>query len=162
MRNRERAHRAWGYLAGLGATAAVLSPLVTAQPDSFPISTYPMFSRSRGSPVIDAVVGVSGNGADRPLPPSLIASGEVLQTKALIARAVQHGRAGMAELCGEVAQRVAATELAGTLRAVAIVRRRYDPLRYFLVGPSPLEREQLFECALPEHARRAGALRGAP
>src|SRR5687767_8124168 len=106
----EPARRAGAYLVGLGTTAVMLSPLVTGAPDSFPISTYPMFARARGKPVFEVVVGVAADGRETPLPAALVASGEVLQTKVMISRSVAGGPAAMADLCQSVAARVARSE----------------------------------------------------
>lgn len=150
MSNRERLARAWGVVVGLGVTAAVLSPLLTGG-DSFPLSNYPMFARSRGQPALYAAVGRDAAGGERRLPPSALGSSEVLQAKVLIQRSVQQGPQAVQALCRSIAGRLAA---AGErdLRAVEIVRRRYDPIAYFAIGPEPLEQERLHRCALPAPA----------
>jgi hypothetical protein len=49
---------------------------------------------------------------------------------------------------------------------VEIVRRRYDPIAYFVTGPEPIEQERLQTCKLPSarQKRKASepALSGAP
>jgi hypothetical protein len=62
----------------------------------------------------------------------------------------------MQALCRTIAERVAASPEARELRSVEIVRRRYDPIAYFVSGPEPLEQERLDSCKLPKPARRAG------
>jgi hypothetical protein len=153
MTGRARLERALGYCAGLGALVAVLSPLMTASADSFPISTYPMFAESRGLLTLEAVVGVSKAGGERRLPPAVVASAEVLQTKVMIAETVARGPAAMAELCAAVAQRVAARAGDADLAFVDIVRRTYDPVAYFASAPTPISAERLHRCGVP-HAGR--------
>lgn len=149
MRCAELSRRCVGYLAGLGATAAVLSPLVSGAADSFPISTYPMFARAPGQPTLFALVATTRDGIERSLPPELVGSTEVLQVKVLIQRSVQQGPEAMAELCEATAARVAASEGAGGLRFVDIVRRRYDPVGYFVTSVEPIEQERIFRCPIP-------------
>jgi hypothetical protein len=149
MPRSDQLRRVFGYVIGLGATAFVLSPLVTGAADSFPISTYPMFASPRGQPVLYAVIGRAGDGSEQRLEPALVGSKEVLQAKVLIDRSVEGGQATMAELCHATAVRVAAMPSARALRSVEIVSRRYDPIRYFSSGPSPIEQTRLFHCKVP-------------
>lgn len=143
--------RRWvAYGVGLGATAAVLSPLVSGAADSFPISTYPMFARAPGQPTLFAMVTTAPDDSERSLPPELVGSTEVLQVKVLIQRTVQRGPQAMAELCEATAARVAASDAAGGHRFVDIVRRRYDPIAYFVTSVEPIERERIFRCPIPD------------
>lgn len=137
------------YLVGFGATAAVLSPLGSGATDSFPISTYTMFARPRGQPTMFAVVAQTADGSEQRLPPALVGSSEVLQTKVLIQRSVEAGPEAMAELCRAIADRIAASPEGNSLRHVDIVRRRYDPIAYFVTGPEPIEQERLLRCPVP-------------
>jgi hypothetical protein len=141
--------RAFGYVIGLGATALVLSPLVSGAADSFPISTFPMFASPRGQPVLYAVIGRAADGSERRLEPTLVGSKEVLQAKVLIERSVEGGKATLAELCHATAARIAATPSVGALGSVEIVSRRYDPIKYFSSGPAPIEQTRLFQCKVP-------------
>ena len=155
MSPRERLRALTGLGIGLGATAAVLSPLVTGAADSFPISTYPMFARPRGQPTLYAAIARTSDGSERRLTPSLIGSAEVLQAKVLITRSVEQGPAATQALCQGIAGRIAASPSAAELRSVEIVRRRYDPIAYFVSGPEPLEQERLQSCPVPRPAPRA-------
>lgn len=140
--------KAWaGLVVGLGATAAVLSPLLAMDQDSFPISSYPMFARPRGTPELYAVVARAADGREVRLPATLVASSEPLQTKVLIQRSVEQGPEAMQLLCRSVAARVA--ESPEDLRRVEIVRRRYDPIAYFTLGPEPIEQARLASCRVP-------------
>jgi hypothetical protein len=162
MRGGEPLARALGLCVGAGATLAVLSPLVEdPNGDSFPISSYPMFARPRGQPTLYAAVARDREGSESRLPPSVVGSSEVLQTKVLIERSVQNGPRAMQDLCNSIADKVAASPDAGRLRSIELVRRRYDPIAYFVSGPSPLEQERLTSCAVPgkKGPRSAGAVR---
>lgn len=154
---RDRFDAVMGLVVGLGATAAVLSPLVGMEGDSFPISSYPMFAHPRGQPTLFAVIARAADGREVRLPPSMVGSAEVLQTKVLIQRSVQQGEGAMRALCEGVAARVGAVP--GDLRTIEIVRRRYDPVSYFTSGPQPIEQARLLSCRVPgaRKARRRGA-----
>lgn len=153
--------RAIGYVVTLGATLAVLSPLLPGSADSFPLSTYPMFAAARGQPTLFAVVGTARDGSERRLPAALVASGEVLQTKVLIQRTVERGPGAIAELCRRTAAKVRSSALED-VAFVDVVRRRYDPIAYFEVAPSPIESERLFRCStgIEEALREERALHG--
>jgi hypothetical protein len=156
MHVRERIQRCIGLAVGLGATAAVISPLARMDADSFPISSYPMFARPRGQPTLFAAIARAADGSERRLPPSAVGSSEVLQTKVLIQRSVEQGPEATRALCRGIAERVAASPEAAGLRSIEIVRRRYDPIAYFVSGPEPLEQERLDGCKLPRPARGGG------
>jgi hypothetical protein len=147
MRARERLKRWVGIAIGLGATAAVLSPLAAMDQDSFPISSYPMFARPRGQPDLYAVVARAADGREVRLPASVVASSEPLQTKVLIQRSVEQGPEAMQVLCRAVAARV--VDHPEVLRSVEIVRRRFDPIAYFTRGPEPIEQARLSSCRVP-------------
>lgn len=147
MPRAELRERAWAYLVALGALGAVLWPLRSGARDSFPLSTYPMFAKERGTPVLFAVVATTQDGKEQSIPPELVASGEVLQTKVLIQRTVERGGAAVQELCERTAAKLA-REPGAELTAVEIVRRRYDPIAYFESGPAPIERELIFRCSI--------------
>lgn len=144
-----RLERAMALVVGLGATLAVLSPLFAMDGDSFPISSYPMFARPRGQPTLYAAVARAADGSELRLPPSAIGTSEVLQSKVLIQRSVEQGPEATLALCQSIAARIAGLREFAGLRSVEIVRRRYDPIAYFVTGPEPLEQERLQSCNLP-------------
>jgi hypothetical protein len=159
MTARERLVQWLGVAVGVAAAAAVLSPLVSMQDDSFPLSSYPMFARPRGQPTLYAVVARSGDGSERRLAPSWLGSSEVLQAKVLIQRSVERGPEATRALCRSVAERIAAAPGTSDLRSVEIVRRRYDPVAYFVSGPEPLEQQRLERCPVPRPAQHTTARR---
>jgi hypothetical protein len=158
MSARERIERGAGLVVGLGATLAVLSPLLAMDTDSFPLSSYPMFARPRGLPTLFAAIARTADGAERRLPPSAVGSSEVLQTKVLIQRSVEQGPEATLALCRSIAVRLAGSPEAAGLRSIEIVRRRYDPIGYFVSGPKPIDEERLESCPLPARARAGEAV----
>jgi hypothetical protein len=121
----------------------------SGMPDSFPLSTYPMFARPRGQPTLHTLVGLAADGSERRVPPELVGTKEVLQAKVLIQRSVAEGQAAMSALCEATASRAGESAEFRELQALAIVARRYDPIDYFVKGPSPLEQETLLRCDVP-------------
>ncbi len=120
--------------------AAVLWPLTwNPDRDSFPLSSYPMFAHNRRSAVLTAVYAVATDqqGERSYVPPELIANREVLQARAVLDRAARGGKKGVAALCREVAERIAAGEGGATLSGaveVQILRGRHDAGAYFDSG----------------------------
>jgi hypothetical protein len=159
MTARDRLVQWLGVAVGVAAAAAVLSPLASMHDDSFPLSSYPMFARPRGQPTLYAVVARAGDGSERRLAPSWLGSSEVLQAKVLIQRSVERGPEATRALCRSVAERIAAAPGASDLRSVEIVRRRYDPIAYFVSGPEPLEQQRLERCPVPRPAEHTRARR---
>lgn len=142
-------HSAGAWLVGLGATLCVLWPRLSEDArDSFPLSTYPMFSRSRGDLTLYSALGIRHAGAAQPVSPALVGSTEVLQAKALIQRAALGGPATTSRLCREIAARCARRGDAAIER-ISIVRRVYDPIEYFTRGPRPQSERTLHSCEVP-------------
>jgi len=116
------------------ATAALLLALVTPvfHPppyDSYPFSTFPMFSRLPDSPEVTLahVVTVAADGSRHAVAPALVGSDEVLQAKVIIRTSVEGGRA--AELCRAVARRLGPFQ--PPIQAVEVRSDRYDVFAYF-------------------------------
>lgn len=142
------AARAWAIT--LGLAAAVLWPLAWPRgQDSFPLSTYPMFSRpdlGRVVPLAHArLLGPAGRA--RPAPPELVGTPEVMVAKALVEAAIARGEAQA--LCARVAARAAADAVEAD--AVEIVTSTFDSARYFASreGREPLSRVVHARCAVP-------------
>ena len=128
------------FLAGLLTllTLAVLISPVLRRPvrDSFPLSTFPMFSSLIEPEVtIDYVVGIDGNGLDIRLSPEVIAgTDEVIIAGSIVTQAVRGGQSSASALCNETAGRVHQT-------AVVVVEVRsdtVDAIEWFSGGPSVL------------------------
>lgn len=107
MRQRTAAYT----LLGLVLVALLLPPLRASQRDSYPLSTYPMFSHERGRlSAVATVVGVDGDGEVRRLDPHLVGgTDEVMLAVTTASRAVRAGKERAAGLCREVAERIAAS-----------------------------------------------------
>lgn len=127
-----RQRRAAYGLLGLLLVALLLPPLRASQRDSYPLSTYPMFSHERGRlSAVATVVGVDGDGEVRRLDPHLVGgTDEVMLAVTTASRAVRAGKEGSAGLCREVAERIAASsrdELVG----VEVRVETHDAVAYF-------------------------------
>ena len=128
----------------VGLAAAILSPLFRERRwDSFPISSFPMFSRGDlGSIVaLGHVVLVSESDSRSPAPPALVGTPEPMVAKNLIESAIARGDA--AGLCTRIAAR--ARIEAPDARTVEVVTSTFDTRRYF-ADRAPLSREVHASC----------------
>jgi hypothetical protein len=129
----------WLLTALLGA--ALLSPLVRQRDwDSFPISSFPMFSRSDlGTRVrIGHVVLVGVDGSRRPAPPSVIGSPEPMVAIKIVENALARDEAH--GLCVRIAGRAPPG-----VATIEVVTSEFDTSRYF-TDPTPLERTVRSSC----------------
>jgi hypothetical protein len=149
--------RLWALLIGLGFIVATLAPTLHDAPfedDSYPFSTYPMFSRKLSKRVIVFAEGVGRRQAVR-LGPEFVANDEPMQAQRTLRLAANGGDDALRKLCQRIAERVAvapAGELSD-LRRVRIVRGTFDPIRYFEVDAAPESSQVLAECRV-RRARR--------
>jgi hypothetical protein len=126
----ERFARLPAALFSLAVIAATLSPVWREPPrDSFPLSTYPMFSTVRETSWLDVVVGFDEGGGEHRISPNMIANAEVMQAAQTIADAVRGRRAPI--LCEEVARRVVAARRYEAVVRLEVQSRKLDPLTYF-------------------------------
>lgn len=109
--------------------------------DSFPLSTYPMFSVARPQQAtVSSAVGFDASGAEVTLRPTDIGgTREVIQAAATISRAISRGEA--AELCEEVLSNVPAAAV------VEIVTETFDVIAYFDESEEPLQRIVHAKCS---------------
>ncbi|MBX3248406.1 MAG: hypothetical protein KF901_14600 [Myxococcales bacterium] len=124
------AQRAFVYAFSLLVLGAMLSPLARhPDEDSFPLSTYPMFSRERPREMtMTHAVGVDAEGRTEPLSPRLSSGNrEVLQSMVVLQQAVHGGRAQAQ--CEAIAARVA--EARPHLAQVVIETITFDAVAYF-------------------------------
>lgn len=138
--------RAWGA-AGVVVIGLGVVPLVTER-DSFPHSTYPMFSTRRGADTaVDTAVAVGSGGEVRRLDPERIAAtDEVILAAANVSR---HVRAGTADvLCTEIAERVSSSGPADAV-VIEVVTERFDAVAWFEDERAPLERIVHASCEVP-------------
>ncbi|WP_437745382.1 hypothetical protein WME73_10735 [Sorangium sp. So ce302] len=134
--------RAYAY----GVTAAflllMLAPLFRRPPvDSFPLSTYPMFSWGRhdARTAVERAVGVDSRGGRRPIPPRLVGSEEVLQAKATLAQSIRQGARAARALCRGIAARVAAQDGYADVVAVEIRTDTFDAVAFFEGQEAPID-----------------------
>ena len=128
--------RAFAYALSIVMLALVLSPLARhPDDDSFPLSTYPMFSHERPrSMTMTHVVGLDASGRREPLSPRVSAdTREVLQSMRTIEGAVRRGRAIVS--CHEAAERVKARPELDHVREVAVETITFDAVAYFDDAP---------------------------
>ena len=149
MRDGFFGRRAWAYSVSLLLVGAVLWPLQQRPPrDSFPLSTYPMFSRKRPTELsIDHVVAIA-DARQEAVPPNLVASGEVLQAKATITQKLRRGRRGAEELCREVAERLQGEGDWSWARHLEVRSDRYLVLGYFSGSKKPIWSRMHARCDL--------------
>jgi hypothetical protein len=130
-----RFRRAPALLFSAAVVAATLWPALRDPPvDSFPLSTYPMFSTVPESAWLDVIVGFDAAGMEHRIPPQLVANYEVMQAAQTIRLAVRRQRAP--QLCDEVAARVADDPDFAHVVQLEVQRRKFDPLTYFTSPPS--------------------------
>ena len=136
--------------------AALLYPLSFAPGrDSFPLSSYPMFARARTSSelAIDHFLVAQPDGSARFVAPAIVASGEVLQVRALIGEAIARGPQASAALCADVAARLAGREGHAGLE-LRLVRARYDALAYLTGRDTRGTQRVHVRCPIPAAAAR--------
>lgn len=133
-------------------TVAVFGPAFREPPkDSFPFSTYPMFSAGKPDPdlVLTQVRAVFADGTSKPLPPKLTTGNEeVIQAMGTILREAYGSREGSRAFCERIAARVKASgdeKWADVIR-IEIVRSQFDVLRYFDEGPEPIRKKPVRGC----------------
>ncbi len=146
--------RAYGYLVSAAILGAMLYPLQTEPPrDSFPLSTYPMFSKARPELIeIGHVVGVGADETRRPIPPQLVASGEVLQAKVAIEGTIARGRRAARALCEEVRARVLAEPSMDWVAFVEVRTDRFQVAGYFTGARKPVSGRLHARCAVRARA----------
>jgi ABC-type phosphate transport system permease subunit len=134
----------------IGLFALSLLPLTfESGEDSFPFSSYPMFSRPRRQAETVQALALDEKRRAHVLPPSVVGSEEAMQAAATLRRAAAGGGRRAKTLCRHIARRVAADgNLTGAI-AVEIARISYDPVRYLTAGPTPGRRRRVVRCKVP-------------
>lgn len=129
-----------------GVVAALLAP-VALDRDSFPLSTYPMYSRARGQAVVFATAqAVDENGNTTTLTLEVIGdSDDPLIVAGELRDAIRDDRAD--ERCEEIARRAAAwSGLAEERATIEVVTERHDVVVQVEGGDSLLERTVHASC----------------
>lgn len=109
--------------------------------DSFPLSSYPMFSQERSRIVeVAHAIGAWSDGTETVLGPRWLGTNEVLTARAVIANAI--GEAEERELCEEILRR----SHDRALIAVSIRIDRFDSVGYFRGDRRPREGREVTRC----------------
>lgn len=121
----------------LAAAPVVRSPA----DDSFPLSTYPMFSLARTQETtVSSAAGYDAAGNRLTLSPTVVGgTREVIQAAGTIVQAI--GAGTTEELCREVSARAPAEVV-----AIEIVTETYDVIAYFDGSEEPLQRTVHARC----------------
>ena len=128
----------------LGAAIVVLAaaPVVgSPADDSFPLSTYPMFSLARPQETtVSSAAGFDAAGTRLRLSPRVVGgTGEVIQAAGTVGQAIGAGTTD--DLCREVL-----AEAPDNVVVVEIVTETYDVIAYFDGDEEPLERTVHSRC----------------
>jgi hypothetical protein len=153
QRDKAQARVAWQRRAAVLVTLLVgflvaLPGLGSSLKDSYPLSTYPMFAKARGTPLVHQLVGVDGEARRFPVPPELLGTSEVLQAKALIKQAVKRGRTARRKLCEQVSARARDSGDYPNWVAVELIAARYDAIAYLTQAPRPVSSRRLQRCGV--------------
>jgi hypothetical protein len=133
--------------------AATIGPALRDPPrDSFPLSTFPMFSSVRKQAWLHVIVGFDAQDNEHKIPPSLVANIEVMQAAETIRIAVRRKRPKL--LCEQVAARVAEDPDFAQIVRLEVQSRRFDPRTYFVEadGKTPLKLRRRARCEIPSEA----------
>lgn len=142
----------------IGTPLSLIWPLMTNASDSFPLSTYPMFSKLREKPTVFQLRGYDAARQLVRIGPELMGTSEVLQAKVMIAGAVRQGQSARQRLCREVAARAARHRHYSQLQRIELVAARYDAIEYFTTARKPLSTKRLARCTVGSN-REPGAVR---
>jgi len=138
--------RVFAYAFAALVTGAMAWPaFIDPADDSFPLSTFPMFSHYRPKEMtVTHALGVTRDGGRRPLPP-LISAGNrgVLQSQVSVIRGIQTDAAGY---CREVVERVKASDEHDDIVAVELATSLFDTIAYFESSSDPLDRRVHMRC----------------
>lgn len=139
--------RVFALIFGFGICAAVLWPAFgPLQADSFPFSNYPMFSIPRDRAAVNTMIGMTPGKERVPLPPDVVANGEIMQASGTVAHAIVRGPKALNALCKEVAERVATDPRLTAVDRVGIYTLWYEPVAYFTEAAEPVRRQPRAGC----------------
>jgi hypothetical protein len=145
--------RVAAYVGAVAVLAAMLGPPLRSPPrDSYPLSTYPMFSSDRGRiSSVATVVALDRGGAVHRLDPHLVSGAdEVMLAVQTAANAVRRGPEASLALCQDVADRVSgAGGGLGDVTEVVVRVERHDAVAHFTSDPTPLSVVDHADCPVP-------------
>ena len=133
----------FGYVVFAGGllSLSIAPAWVEPHEDAYPFSTYPMFTAHREAPSFAKVEGHLRTGAFEAIPPAYLGTDEVMQAVVTVRHAAKRKGRAM-RLCRKVLKSAPKNRY----RKVQIVRVKYDPIDYFVSGPTPLERKVIASC----------------
>lgn len=133
------------WVATSAIVAALAAPVVLDR-DSFPLSTYPMYSRARsGESTLITARGLTADGESRELTPTLIGdSDDPLVVVGRLRAALSTGRGDIR--CAEIAARVGRREALSEVTTIEIVAERHDTVARTLEEDSLIERDVRTTC----------------
>jgi hypothetical protein len=135
--------RGWGALIGVVVVIGMV-PVVLDR-DSYPVSSYPMFSTRRtAASSVDTAVA-SGDDVVRLSPEVIAATDEVIQAAATVRDAIARGETDV--LCADIAARVAAGGPEGAT-TIEVVTESYDAVAWYRNDHRPLGRIVHARCAV--------------
>ena len=133
-----------------GVVGALVAPVVLDR-DGFPLSTYPMYSRTRGDAVTFATAqAVDGDGTSTTLTLGVIGdSDDPLIVAGELRDAIRDGRAQ--QRCVEIALRASEWDgLPPDATTIDVVTERHDVIAQVEGDPSLLERTVHASCVVPQ------------
>lgn len=142
-----RAARWFGRVLGTVILAVIGVVPIVLDRDSYPLSTYPMFSSRRTAvePVHTAVlVGIDGS-TMRLSPTQISGNDEVIIAGQIVYRSI--GRDGGAVLCDDIARRIQDPRNEGA--TIEIVTEKYDAIAWYEGRRSPISRVVHSSCRVP-------------
>lgn len=148
----ERSTRGASRLLGPVIALAIVTVIgvvpVILDRDSYPLSTYPMFSSRRTAiePVHTAVLVDSTGTATRLSPTQISGNDEVIIAAQLVFRAIAQD--GGETLCADISRRVLASAESGS--SIEIVTERYDAIDWYEGRRSPISRVVHSRCRVSE------------
>ena len=145
---RERLH---AYLLSTVMIIAVGAPAFrNPDEDSYPLSTYPMFSRRRGrTNTVTSALAIAGE-REVKVPPEYVANAETMQAFRTLTTAVMAGGEAAQTLCQAIARRLpdaSDPELAHAQR-VELVTESVDAIDYLAGRAKPEQRRVHARCAV--------------
>lgn len=148
--------RAKAYLLSTAILLAVAAPAFrNPESDSYPLSTYPMFSRRRArTNTVTSALAIEGQ-HEQKIPPSYVANAETMQAFRTLSSAVSAGAEAADALCHTIADRLAEATDPAFSRAerVELVTETVDAIDFLAGRAQPQDRRVHARCAVPREAR---------
>jgi len=137
-------NRVAAAVVSIALIGATLSPLVRDPvDDGFPLSTYPMFAWKRPTKLtMSYAIGETATGERRYLTPRVVGSGEVLQARAIVERAVNKGGSELGAFCRKVASNVARLERFADVARIRVMSGTHDAIEFLVRDQRGVESER--------------------